>query len=68
MRFYAIVSAWQIICALAAKIKVPEAPEMSEESMRMKLKVPELSEEEANSNALPAKMKCDGCRAAAYKL
>ena len=53
MAFVVFVLAVQVICTSAVKER---------------FKPPQLTDEEENSNLLPAKMKCDGCRAAAYHM
>jgi len=53
MAFVVFVLAVQVICTSAVKER---------------FKPPQLTDEEENSNLLPAKMKCDGCRAAAYHI
>ena len=55
MRAFDVIIVLQLACALA-------------ETVEIKSNIAELSEEEANSIVLPEKMRCDGCRAAAYKL
>ena len=54
MRVFDVIIVLQLACALAETVKIKTNMD--------------LSEEEAKSNALPEKMRCDGCRVAAYKL